>query len=89
MRVPFSLGIGGRLGDGRQFFPWIQLDDLVSVILWALDSPVEGARASHGDVAPVVAERRRSAECDARTVVVGVVVVLGCCFGFTRAFASP
>jgi uncharacterized protein (TIGR01777 family) len=43
MRVPFSLGIGGRLGDGRQFFPWIHLDDLVGVILWALESPVAGA----------------------------------------------
>jgi uncharacterized protein (TIGR01777 family) len=43
MRVPFSLGIGGRLGDGRQFFPWIHLDDLVGVILWALESSDEGA----------------------------------------------
>lgn len=42
MRVPFSLGLGGRLGSGRQFFPWIHLDDLVGVILWALESPVEG-----------------------------------------------
>lgn len=43
MRLPFSLGLGGRLGSGRQFFPWIHLDDLVSVILWALEEPVEGA----------------------------------------------
>ena len=43
MRIPFSLGVGGRLGSGRQFFPWIHLDDLVSVILWALESNEEGA----------------------------------------------
>lgn len=43
MRVPFSLGLGGRLGDGRQFFPWIQLDDLVRVIRFCLETPIEGA----------------------------------------------
>ncbi|MCA9505024.1 MAG: TIGR01777 family oxidoreductase [Myxococcales bacterium] len=37
MRVPFSLGLGGRLGDGRQYFPWIHLDDLVAAILFGLD----------------------------------------------------
>ncbi|HKK50280.1 MAG TPA: TIGR01777 family oxidoreductase [Myxococcota bacterium] len=42
MRLPFSLGLGGRLGSGRQLFPWIHLDDLVGVILWALDQPVQG-----------------------------------------------
>jgi len=43
MRIPFSLGVGGRLGSGRQSFPWIHLDDLVDVILWCLDSPLVGA----------------------------------------------
>jgi len=44
IRLPFSLGLGGRLGDGRQFFPWIHLDDLVAVFLWALEeSPVSGS----------------------------------------------
>ena len=27
---------GGRLGDGRQWFPWFHIDDLVSAILFAL-----------------------------------------------------
>ncbi len=43
MRLPFSLGLGGPLGNGRQFFPWIHLDDLVNVILWATETPHEGA----------------------------------------------
>lgn len=44
IRLPFSLGLGGRLGDGRQFFPWIHLDDLVAVLLWALEeSSVSGS----------------------------------------------
>lgn len=43
MKVPFGLGVGGRLGNGRQFFPWIQLDDLVRAILWCVEEPIEGA----------------------------------------------
>jgi uncharacterized protein len=42
MKIPFRMGIGGRLGSGRQFFPWIHIDDLVGVILWCLDEDVEG-----------------------------------------------
>jgi hypothetical protein len=42
MRLPFSLGLGGRLGSGRQYFPWIHLDDLVASFLFALESDVEG-----------------------------------------------
>lgn len=43
MKIPFSLGLGGRLGHGRQFFPWIHRDDLVATILWALDADYAGA----------------------------------------------
>ncbi|MEM9176400.1 MAG: TIGR01777 family oxidoreductase [Myxococcota bacterium] len=43
MRLPFSLGVGGRLGSGRQYFPWIHVDDLVRVLLLAVDEPLEGA----------------------------------------------
>lgn len=43
MSRPFSMGVGGRLGDGRQFFPWIHAEDLVRVIEHAIDEPVEGA----------------------------------------------
>ena len=37
MRRPFALGLGGRLGDGQQWVPWIQLDDLVALLRFALD----------------------------------------------------
>jgi uncharacterized protein (TIGR01777 family) len=36
MAVPFKLGVGGRLGSGKQWFPWIHIDDLVSLIQAAL-----------------------------------------------------
>ena len=35
MLKPFKLGLGGRLGNGRQWMPWIHLDDLVSLLLFA------------------------------------------------------
>lgn len=31
----FKLGGGGRLGSGKQFFPWIHIDDLVKLFCWA------------------------------------------------------
>ncbi len=31
--------LGGSLGDGRQWFPWIHVDDEVALVLWALDRP--------------------------------------------------
>lgn len=35
----FRLGLGGRLGPGTQWLPWITLDDEVAAILHALDTP--------------------------------------------------
>lgn len=32
LRLPFSLGLGGRLGSGQQWMPWIHLDDIVGLI---------------------------------------------------------
>jgi len=36
MTLPFRAGLGGRLGDGRQWFPWIHADDVASLIRAAL-----------------------------------------------------
>ena len=33
MTLPFRLGLGGRLGSGRQWMPWIHVEDLVGAIL--------------------------------------------------------
>jgi uncharacterized protein (TIGR01777 family) len=38
-RLLFQSGLGGRLGDGRQWFSWIGLDDMVDVYLRALLDP--------------------------------------------------
>ncbi|WIX33154.1 TIGR01777 family oxidoreductase [Salinicola sp. JS01] len=35
----FKLGLGGRLGDGRQYMPWIHREDLVAAIEFLLAEP--------------------------------------------------
>jgi uncharacterized protein len=35
-------GVGGPLGNGRQYWPWISLVDEVSAFEYLLDSPLEG-----------------------------------------------
>lgn len=39
MKVPFMLGVGGRLGDGKQWFPSISLEDWVSAVVRAVTDP--------------------------------------------------
>ena len=39
MLPAFRLGVGGPLGNGRQWMSWIHLDDLVRMIAFALDRP--------------------------------------------------
>jgi uncharacterized protein (TIGR01777 family) len=34
--LPFGLGLGGRVGSGRQYLSWIDLDDLTGLILHAI-----------------------------------------------------
>ena len=35
---PFRLGVGGRLGSGRQWMSWIHIEDVVSLILFTLEN---------------------------------------------------
>ena len=43
MLTPFRMGLGGRLGSGKQWMPWVAMDDVVGLFLHALSSPdVEG-----------------------------------------------
>lgn len=38
MAVPFKFGLGGRLGDGKQWVSWIQIQDLVELLCLALEN---------------------------------------------------
>ncbi len=50
MLLPFKLGIGGRLGTGRQYVSWIDHDDLVALIHHAIVTP--GLRGPVNATAP-------------------------------------
>lgn len=39
LKTVFGLGIGGRLGNGRQWMPWIHVDDMRAAIFHALANP--------------------------------------------------
>lgn len=38
MRRAFNLGLGGRLGSGRQWMSWIHEKDQAAIMLWALEN---------------------------------------------------
>jgi uncharacterized protein (TIGR01777 family) len=40
--VPFRLGLGARFGSGRQWFPWITVEDEVAAIRFAIATPSLG-----------------------------------------------
>jgi uncharacterized protein (TIGR01777 family) len=42
MLTPFRMGAGGKLGDGKQWFPWIHLADLAAMFQFAVESEVSG-----------------------------------------------
>lgn len=50
MLGPFRLGLGGRLGDGRQWMPWIGLDDAVGMLREAVEG--DRWRGAYNAVAP-------------------------------------
>jgi uncharacterized protein len=42
MLTPFKFGVGGTLGSGKQWFPWIAVDDVVGIIHFVLENEVSG-----------------------------------------------
>lgn len=45
MLLPFKLGVGGKIGTGRQYWSWISLDDVCGAIIHAI-----AAASLHGPV---------------------------------------
>src|SRR3954447_20203768 len=38
MLAPFKIGLGGKIGNGKQYWPWITLDDVIGAILFAMNN---------------------------------------------------
>jgi uncharacterized protein (TIGR01777 family) len=57
MALPFRFGFGGRIGNGRQWVPWIQIDDAVGLIRRVLQDD-----ALHGVVNAVAPHPVRNLE---------------------------
>ncbi|MEV6064513.1 TIGR01777 family oxidoreductase [Nocardia asteroides] len=57
----YWLGLGGRLGSGRQYTPWVSLDDEIGAIVFALTHPeISGPINSAGPAPVTYAEFNRA-----------------------------
>lgn len=50
MLLPFKLGFGGQMGDGKQWMSWIHIDDYVAILIKLLHS--ENAKGAYNMTAP-------------------------------------
>jgi len=50
MLLPFRLGVGGPIGSGEQWMSWVDRDDVIRFILWALDD--DSVRGVYNVTAP-------------------------------------
>ena len=66
LRKVFGLGLGGRLGDGRQWMPWIHIEDQVRLMLWCIESANVAGPVNH--VAPGTVTNREFTETLASTL---------------------
>jgi len=53
MLTPFKLGLGGPLGDGKQYMSWVALDDVVGGIVHCIDTEAISGAVNAGSPNPV------------------------------------
>lgn len=66
MSLPFKMMIGGPIGDGRQWFPWIHIDDEVGALRFLLER--EEARGAFNLTAPHPVTNRELTQALARVL---------------------
>lgn len=42
MSLPIKLGIGGKIGSGEQYMSWVHIDDVVGMLLFAIEDNLSG-----------------------------------------------
>lgn len=52
MLPPFRMGVGGRVGSGRQWMPWIHLADVTAAIVHLLETPAGSLEPVYNLTAP-------------------------------------
>jgi uncharacterized protein len=50
LRIPIRLGIGSAIGSGRQYMPWIHIDDLCAIYIHAIEN--QAISGAYNAVAP-------------------------------------
>jgi uncharacterized protein len=66
MLLPFRLGLGGPVGNGRQPFPWVHRDDAADAVAWAVRT--EDAGGAYNVAAPQAVDMRSFAKSLAATL---------------------
>lgn len=42
IELPFKMGVGGRVGSGRQYVPWVSMEDEIRALEFLVDGNLEG-----------------------------------------------
>ena len=66
MLLPFKLGLGGPMGSGRQWMSWVDRDDVLRMIEWAIDRP--SAAGTYNVTAPTPVTNREFTRAFGRTL---------------------
>jgi hypothetical protein len=61
MALPFKLFVGGKIGSGKQWLPWVHHADMTAMLLFMLDAPT-----LWGPVTPSFRSRSRTPSSAAR-----------------------
>lgn len=71
IRLPFCLGLGATLGNGRQPFPWIHIEDMVNLIIQSIED--ETMHGKYNGVSPGIVTNREFTEIFAKKLRRSVV----------------
>lgn len=70
LRPFFKAGLGGYLGLGKQYMPWVHWKDIVGIYIWAIEQPLQGP---YNTAAPQVVTQRHFFKAFAQSIKAPVV----------------